>query len=186
MGFYTNYNNGGSNTTNDIIPEGWYETIVTKAEIVTRNNGRQNIAFNFTIRNDVDQPQKNRIIFENMWKRKEPTEADKQTDDFSFGILMGLASKLNVSSNAYFETLQDLLNEFVGKCLLVQVRHSQYNGAKRADVDLVSGTRITNCPQCKHVFKAMPKKQPQQQAAKQPAPDSDGFVEIGTDFETPF
>ena len=62
MAFGTNYDNipqGG----NELIPEGFYECIITNAEIRQTQNGKYKVGFMLTIRNDIQQPCVNRVHY---------------------------------------------------------------------------------------------------------------------------
>ena len=67
---------------NSLKPEGDYECLIAKAEErdYTNSKGEEKTCLNisFIIRNDVEQGYKNGHIFHTLWKRREPTENDKQ------------------------------------------------------------------------------------------------------------
>ena len=48
------------------IPEGTYEMIVSEVEIKTFNSGNKGLSVRYTIRDDVDQAGKKRIVFDNL------------------------------------------------------------------------------------------------------------------------
>lgn len=48
------------------VPEGVYEAIASEIEIKTFNSGNKGLSVKYTIRDDVDQEAKKRIIFDNL------------------------------------------------------------------------------------------------------------------------
>ena len=86
MGFGTNYDDipqGG----NELVPEGDYECIIVNAEIRKTQNGKYKVAFSLVIRNDVDQECKNRYLFVDVWRKREPSPSDEQVEGFNFAQL---------------------------------------------------------------------------------------------------
>ena len=95
MGFSTNYEDVQDF---DLIPKGEYEVIITKIEERTTQNGATGLNFTLVIRNDVEQKYQNRCIFHTLWKRKEPTQADMQVQEYSFKQIMQLAKAVRLPS----------------------------------------------------------------------------------------
>ena len=74
MAFGTNYDNipqGGG-----LVPEGDYECIITNAEIRQTQHGKYKVGFMLTIRNDIQQDCQNRVLFLDIWRKREPTPAE--------------------------------------------------------------------------------------------------------------
>ena len=62
-----------------LIPSGEYEVVLEKAEIKTaQSSGRPYISMKFRIRNDVEQPQQGRLIFESIFLEKTSNQFDKK------------------------------------------------------------------------------------------------------------
>lgn len=84
MGFKSNWNEATQGSS--IKPEGDYECLIAKVEEreynTTDSNGNEivknKLNISMIIRNDVEQGYKNEYIFNTLWKRREPTEADLQ------------------------------------------------------------------------------------------------------------
>lgn len=150
MAFGTNYENipqGGG-----LVPQGNYETVVTNAEIRQTKNGKYKVSLTLTIRNDIQQDCQNRVLFIDIWKRREPTPADEQVDGFNFAQLMAVSRAAQIPSGQSFESLSRFLQALCGRCLIATVKHETYNGETTAKVDPL-GTAPTKFPDCRHVQK---------------------------------
>lgn len=191
MAFSTNYENSGS----ELLPVGKYECIVVDAAPTVAKSGTPYLDIRFVIRNDVSQKYQNKYIFHSIWKRKEPTEQDKQVDYYSFKQLMNLANAVKLPSGKNYASVEELCRDFVGKCCNVEIEHNEYNGQTRERVKFCNQTSF---PECKHVFRTAGSsqqanntyKQPKQDAFTQPATaqqpvDLSDFEEINTD-DIPF
>lgn len=149
MNFSTNYDDIGSG--NELLPEGKYECIVKDAFLSVTKKGTPYIDIRFVIRNDVNQKYQNRYIFHSIWKKKEPSEQDKQVDNYSFKQLMSLANAVRLPSGKNYASIDDLCKDFVGKCANVELEHQEDNDGKtRERVKYCNQTTYT---ECKHVFK---------------------------------
>ena len=74
-------------------PEGDYEVIIDSAETKTiQSSGKQCVSLTYIIRNDVQQPCQNGLIFNSIWKKKEPNADDMSVDGYNFGQLMAVAA----------------------------------------------------------------------------------------------
>lgn len=193
MNFSTNYDDLGGNS---LLPEGKYECIVKDAFPSETKNGNPYLDIRLVIRNDVDQSYRNKYIFHSIWKKKEPSEQDKQVDGYSFKQLMSLANAAGLPSGKNYASVEELCKDFVGKCVNVEIEHDEYNGNTNVRVKYCNRSEF---PNCKHVFKeSAPKvdnntyQKPKQDAFAQPASvnmpnaDLDGFEEIIGDGDLPF
>lgn len=153
MAFGTNYENipqGGN-----LVPEGDYECIITNAEIKKTHKGKYKVGFMLTIRNDIGQECQNRMLFIDIWRKKEPTPADEQVDGFNFAQLMAVSRAAQIPSGQSFESLEQFMQALCGRLLLAKVKHETYNGSTNAKVDPLS-TAPTAFPECRHVQKQKP------------------------------
>lgn len=165
MAFGTNYENipqGGG-----LVPQGNYETVITNAVISQTKNGKYKVSFMLTIRNDIQQDCQNRVLFIDIWKRREPTPADNQVDGFNFAQLMAVSRAAQIPSGQSFESLSQFLQALCGRCLIATVKHETYNGETSAKVDPL-GLSPTKFPDCRHVQKQ--RQQAQNPAYSAPAP----------------
>lgn len=195
MGFSTNYD--GLSENSELLPEGEYECVIKSADLNTTKNGTPYFDVRFVVRNDVEQKYKNKYIFHSMWKKKEPTPADAQVDNFSFKQIMSLAKAVKLPQGKTYETLDQMGADMVGKPVLVTIEHNTY---KDSTTERVKYTNESKYPDCRHVFKEAAQTtqagyaQPQAQsfANSSPAvptpniPVTDDFEEIISDSDVPF
>ncbi|MBR2284588.1 MAG: DUF669 domain-containing protein [Ruminococcus sp.] len=151
MAFKTNTT---ATATNELIPEGEYEVIIRNAEEKQSYSGTNTkLNFSLVIRNDVEQKQKNRYLFLEIWKKHEPNADDKQVDSYNYAHLMSLVKAVGgIPDGTEFETVLDLCKVLVGKCMRVKVTHNTYNGRTSEKIDQLYGLMPTKFPDCKHVF----------------------------------
>ena len=147
-GFTTDYTDVKDNY--GLIPEGQYEVIIKKIEERTTQNGATGLNLTFVIRNDVEQKHQNRCIFHTLWKRKDPTDADKQVQGYSFKQIMILAKSAALPSGKVYENVHALCADLVNRVIRVTIAHDEYNGNKR---EVVKYTNASQFPECKHVYK---------------------------------
>lgn len=195
MNFSTNYENIGS----ELLPEGKYECIVKDAFLSETKNGTPYLDIRLVIRNDVEQKYQNKYIFHSIWKKKEPSEQDKQVDNYSFKQLMSLANAAGLPSGKNYASVEELCKDFVGKCVNVETEHDDRNSSGKTYVR-VKFCNKTDHPKCTHVFKEAAARadsntyqKPKQDAFAQPATvktpsniDLDDFEEIIGDDDLPF
>lgn len=193
MNFSTNYDDLGSS----LLPEGKYECIVKDAFPSETKKGTPYLDIRLVIRNDVEQKYQNKYIFHSIWKKKEPSEQDKQVDGYSFKQLMSLANAAGLPSGKNYASVEELCKDFVGKCVGVETEHDEYDGKTNVRVKYCNKTEY---PECKHVFKEASAaadsntyQKPKQDAFAQPATvrtqsniDLDDFEEIIGDGDLPF
>ncbi len=195
MNFTTNYENIGSGS--ELLPAGKYECIVRDAVPAVTKNGTPYLDIRFVVRNDVSQKYQNKYIFHSIWKKKEPSEQDKQTDNYSFKQLMNLANAVKLPSGKNYASVAELCKDIAGKCCNVEIEHGEYGGQTRERVKFCNQTAY---PECRHVFKTAGTQQvnsnthnqqnrdafSQPASAQQISPDDlQDFEEIGLD-DLPF
>lgn len=165
MAFGTNYD--GIPQGGGLVPQGNYETVVTNAVISQTKNGKYKVSLMLTIRNDIQQDCQNRVLFIDIWRKREPTAADEQVDGFNFAQLMAVSRAAQIPSGQSFESLEQFLQALCGRCLIAMVKHETYNGETTAKVDALD-TMPTKFPDCRHVQKQ--RQQAQNPAYGAPAP----------------
>ena len=129
-----------------IIPEGKYEVVVTKAFEDTAKSGTGFINLHLVIRNDIAQKQQNRYLFGSIWQSKE-------TGEYNAGILNAVARALRIENGKRYNSMEELLGDFVNKTCKVTVKHEEYNGNTSAKVKSWEPSDFTGC---NHVFKENP------------------------------
>lgn len=196
MGFSTDYEN--INDDFDILPEGDYEVIIRNIEERTTKNGATGLNLSLVVRNDIDQKFKDRYMFYTLWKRKEPTDADKQVQGYSYDQIMRLAKSAKLPNGKAYESVMEMCKDLMHRTLKVFLEHREWNGKQQENVKYVNASAY---PVCKHIFKekkqvksdtaAAPPKE-SFAAAMPPQPDNlslgdlDGFEEIISNDDVPF
>lgn len=192
MNFSTNYDDIG----NELLPEGKYECIVKDAFPSETSHGTPYLDIRLVIRNDVEQKYKNKYIFHSIWKKKEPSEQDRQVDGYSFKQLMSLASAAGLPSGKNYASVEELCKDFIGKCVNVETEHDEWNGKTNVRVKYCNKT---DYPECRHIFKTSAPvdndtyQKPKQDAFAQPETvrpasgvDLSDFEEVIGENELPF
>lgn len=154
---------------NSLKPEGDYEVIIDAAEVTRTQSGKDKINIVYVIRNDVQQAYQNGLIFDSIWKKKEPNEDDQSIGGFNFGQLMAIADAAKLPDGKEYADLGAFLAELKGKPLRVHLYHDDYNGKIYEKVDIHAPTTLTAVKPVKHRAKAG-KTAPAQTAAPAPAP----------------
>lgn len=105
---FTSHENTGANTC---MREGDYEVILmTCSETTTRTTGTPCIAFDFKVREDVNQAYQGKHIFKNFYR-------DRETGEWPGDKIGRLANALGIEKGAQFE-----LDELVGRCCILHMR----------------------------------------------------------------
>lgn len=165
MAFGTNYSAAADY---GIIPQGEYECIITNAEVRQTPSQKWKVSLTLTIRNDVQQGCQNRVLFMDIWRKKEPNANDAQVEGFNFAQLMNIAKAAAIPDGTNFESLADFLRTLVGRLLRVTVTHRAYGGRTYEEIDNLRGLSPTKFQECRHVQKA--RQQAQNPAYGAPAP----------------
>lgn len=165
MAFGTNYSAAADY---GIIPQGEYECIITNAEVRQTPSQKWKVSLTLTIRNDVQQGSQNRVLFMDIWRKKEPNANDAQVEGFNFAQLMNIAKAAAIPDGTNFESLADFLRTLVGRLLRVTVTHRAYGGRTYEEIDTLRGLSPTKFPECRHVQKQ--RQQAQNPAYGAPAP----------------
>lgn len=126
-----------------LIEEGEYEVVVAKAFEDVSKNGSVFINLHLVVRNDIDQKYKNKYIFASIWQSKE-------TGQYHPGMINTVAKALRIENGKRFNTLQELLDDFLYKTARVTVKHEEYNGRTNARVQSWEQSKFTTC---NHQFK---------------------------------
>ena len=152
---------------NSLKPEGYYEVVVSTAEVSCTRNGKENINIVYTIRNDVAQGYQNGLIFHSIWKKspERQTKEDISIGGFNYGNLMAVAKAAQFSKDKEYADLNAFLAELIGKPLRVHLYHDPYEGKVYEKVDKHEPTTLAAVKQ-----KAKGKSAPAQNTAPAPAP----------------
>lgn len=114
--FKANSSEAGGNTDFTPVPEGTYEAIVSEVDIKTFSTGNKGLSVKYTIRDDVDQAGKKRVLFDNAVVTEKAM--------FKFHQFAKVATELDGKD---FKDADHLLKEFAralkGKPLKVTIKH---------------------------------------------------------------
>lgn len=141
MGFKANQSEATQQS--NIKPEGDYECLIQSVEERITRNGATGLNVAMVIRNDVQQNYKNAYIFHTLWKRKEPTEADKQVNGYGFGQVMALGKAAGLPDGKEYDSLHQFCEELVGKPLRVTIKHEEYKGNMQERVSWLNPTKFS-------------------------------------------
>lgn len=121
--------NTGANTC---MREGDYEVILLAcAETTTRTTGAPTIAFDFKVREDVDQPYQGKHIFRNFYP-------DRDSGAWPEDKIGKLANALGVEKGAEFE-----LEELIGRCCILHMRPFKgKDGVERDSIYYAESTKV--------------------------------------------
>lgn len=127
------------------IEDGVYEAVIEKAHEDATPSGAEYINFWFRIRNDLNQPFKNQVVFNKIWKAK-------ATNKYNFKMINTLGKSAQLENGKSYSSLEDLLADFIGKPLKINVKNetSEYNGKTYENTN-VSYTEKTAFPAVNHV-----------------------------------
>lgn len=161
MGFKNDFDKAEQGS--GLKPEGDYECIITAIEEKTTKNSSTGLNLTLVIRNDVQgQKYGNACLFHTLWKRKEPTDMDKQVNGYSFGQVMALGKAAALPDGKDYDSLKQFCEDLLNKCVRATVKHEEYNGKKYERISYVNSTKF---PDCKHKFKEQVKASAAQNAS---------------------
>lgn len=170
MAFTVNHKEAGSDI---LLPEGEYEVIIKNAFLSKTANGAECISLRLTVRNDCGQKYENYMIFDNLYKRREPTPADMAVDGYSAKQIQTLSKSAGLPDGKNYSGIDEWVKDLVGKLLRVTIKHEDYNGKKNARVQWRNETKRPNCT---HIWKDI-----------NPAAENIGFTEESNeDDDVPF
>lgn len=154
----TNYSDLG-NTEYGPLPEGNYEVVIQSATEKETKNGKQALALDLVVRNDLDNvPQltetngkyKNRHVFNDFWKRNVNGEYAYDTSHFQY-----LLDAINVPEGTPIQTFEIFLGMLQGKPVnvFVTVEDNTYNGTT-TKINRIApwGFGKSNFPNVMHTF----------------------------------
>lgn len=96
---------------NGLMAKGEYECYVKDCKETTTKTGKQVIAFDFVVRNDVEQAYKNKHIFKNFY-------LDEATGQYPEKKIGKYANALGIEKGASFD-----LPDLIGRCCVVVITH---------------------------------------------------------------
>mgnify|MGYP002520705722 CR=1 FL=1 len=127
-----------------LIPNGKYEGIIT-AEIKTSKKGKQYVSISFKIRDDIIQPCKNRVVFDNIFKDKEhPEMFNKKRINSLLGAVLTEKEK---AEHIKFNSIEDVLKKINGSkvAAAIEIVNNEYTNDKDVNkIEYYDTTRYPN------------------------------------------
>lgn len=139
--FQINHDESFSGST--LMPEGEYEIIIKSANEDATKSGTVYINIPLIVRNDVEQPYKNKYIFYSIWK-------NKQTGEYNPKAFNTIAKAIGIENGRKFANLEEMLESFKGKTARITLKHEEYNGKTSERVSFWNPTKTAICA---HQFK---------------------------------
>lgn len=136
------FNSNKTGGTFEII-EGVREVFIETATYGTASTGTEGIKLKFKIRNDVDQPDAGRVVFNDIWYKPETAE---------FGV-MNLLAAVGTPEDKDFNSLAEVAAYVEGKAIKVtlakrkgtgQYAGKEYQDTKKMEPSDVGGGRVDN------------------------------------------
>lgn len=136
------FNSKKTGGTFEII-EGVREVFIETATYGTASTGTEGIKLKFKIRNDVDQPDAGRVVFNDIWYKPETAE---------FGV-MNLLAAVGTPEDKDFNSLAEVAAYVEGKAIKVtlakrkgtgQYAGKEYQDTKKMEPSDVGGGRVDN------------------------------------------
>ncbi len=138
MSFGINYKD---TENSDIIPEGEYEVFIKSASETTTKQGKRYINVTFVVRDDVEQKCKNKYIWHQIWKKREPNQADLACGGYNNQQIQILSKAVEFENGRQFESIEDWCSQLEGRVAKVTVRHEKFNGYVNAKVQKIEKTK---------------------------------------------
>lgn len=146
MAFQTNYDN-----TFSLADPGTYEGIVHGAKIALGKDGTSEyLSIPLVVRNDVQQPAHNKILWYAIRKKNTPTAQDNACDGYSAAQINTLSRAAQLPNGKSYGSLLEWLGDLEGKPIRMPVGHREYNGKTQYDFGYPEATKF---PECRHVMK---------------------------------
>ena len=134
------------------MPESTYEAIFKYAGEASTSKGKPCINITLVLRNDVDQPYKNKFIWESLYHRKEETrtEEDLKYEGYSAKRINQISKAAGIENHANVGTIEDWCRSLKGKCVRVTTVNEEFNGKVSEKVKWFNETKF---PVCNHIWK---------------------------------
>lgn len=143
----TNFTLDMNDTFEGGIKDGKYEVVITKFEESATQSGTEFVDVRLTVRNDIDQPYKNQIVFHRIWKAK-------ATGKYNMKFFNTIGAAAQLQQGKQYSSIDELFQDFLGKPVLVAVKNetSEYNDKTYENLN-VKRWEKTNFPELAHKFK---------------------------------
>lgn len=111
----------------NLIPDGEYEVRIEEINQKTTPNGKRKIGIMYRFRDDVEQNQKNSVLFDDIWAEKE------DPGYYNRKKLNKILATQKLEAGHVFKDIDDMMKFLSGANLVIVVRHEfdEYLGADR-------------------------------------------------------
>lgn len=119
-----------------LLEEGEYEVVIERIEEKVSKNGKKNISIMFRVRDDIEQPYGNRVLFESIWK-------EKDSEFYNRKRLNQLLGTQHFEDGKTFKDIEDVLANLRNTYLIavVKIVHSDYS---QEDENVISYYKSSN------------------------------------------
>lgn len=129
----------------DLKPEGEYEVIIEKMKPSFTRKNTPCINFVLAIRTDTDNPVKGGKLFDSLYKKKDPSQADLAVDGYSAAQLQRWCKAARIENGRQFASMEELCQALVGAPVRVTVKHEEAPGyPKRERVSFPTESKFPN------------------------------------------
>ena len=139
MAFEMNYSDLSQS---ELIPEGEYECVIENAMETATDRGTPFLSIRCRVRRDVRQEQQGRVIFHDLWMKRNPEPQDAAFDGYSAKQILALSRAAGLAAGTRFDGLSDWCDALTGRAVRLTVYHDTYNGRTNARVRWVNETRF--------------------------------------------
>jgi hypothetical protein len=175
MAYSVNYDEAAEGS--DIIPEGEYECIIKYAGEDATKGGTMYMGVTLVVRNDVNQPCKNKYIWHHIWQKKEPSPADLACSGYSSKQINAVSKAAKLPNGKSYDSLADWADGLKNKIVRVTVEHEEYQGKTNARVKWVNESK---CPDCQHKWKGADNVAGEAESATAAENNTNEFQEVPT------
>ena len=129
------------------IPDGKYEMVIKEVIEGEAQSGTKFIQFSLVVRNDIEQPRQNAVVFHKVWQSKETGTYNQKTFN-----TIGWAAQMD--ENKKYKKMEEVFADLANKPVLVRVKNetSEYNG-KTYENRNVKSWEISQYPIVAHQWK---------------------------------
>lgn len=101
--------------SNGLVKAGDYEATIERIEKKTLPSGKEKLSIMYRIRSDVEQPYKNKCLFEDIWSERD------NPNMFNRKRINQLLGTQNPEDGQVFETINDVIDFLTGCNLIIHV-----------------------------------------------------------------
>lgn len=147
MAFQVNHDEANSY---ELLPAGEYEVLIQECKLIESKNGTEYLNMPLIVRNDINQAGKDRLIFNSMFRKKNPDAKDAACDGFSAARIQSISKAAKLQNGKQYGSLDDWGADLKGKPVRVMVVHDEYNGQEKLGIKYINETKY---PQVNHQWK---------------------------------